>query len=68
MCCCFHSSQFFLTGVTFEKNGNELKDFYLFARGGSEGEGEAGSPLSRESDAGLHPKTSGASHGPKAEA
>ena len=38
-----------------------LKDFiYLFMRDSQrEAEGEAGSPLSREPDAGLHPRTLG---------
>ena len=38
------------------------------SRGVAEGEGDADSPLSRESDAGLHPSTRGSLPEPKAEA
>ena len=34
---------------------------------GAEGEGEAGSPLSREPDVGLDPRTPGSRPGPKAD-
>jgi len=55
-----------------------FKDFiYLFARerertsraeGGTEGEGEAGSPLSREPHAGADPRTLGSGPEPEADA
>ena len=48
---------FFLKILFVYLRERERKSAHTNGVGGAEGEGDAGSPLSREPDAGLHPRT-----------